>query len=735
MAHSIINVSNRLPITVDGDEIRKSSGGLVTAMEGLTGTDTQLQWIGWPGGVVDEPERQQRLTDRLTNEFGYTPVFLTEAENRGFYEGFSNASLWPLLHYLPSYYRYEPEWWDVYRTVNQRFAETAVAAARDGDMVWVHDYQLMLVPAMIKRANPALRVGFFLHTPFPAYEIFRCHPRRLELVQGLLGADLVGFHTLGYLRHFRTAVQRLVGIESKITVVRQGERHQTHMGVYPIGINADKFLQEMSGDAFARKLEEIRQSFGAKRLVLSVERLDYTKGILRRLEAIDRFLAGTEKVEERDRIKFIFINVPSREGVEEYQELRAEVESLVGRINGRYATLQNSPIHFMHGSVSFTELCALYAAAEVGLVTPLIDGMNLVAKEYVICQTDERPGALVISEFAGASQEMFGALIVNPYDAQQQADAIRQGLAMGDDEKRRRLATMRARVRAFDANAWAKAFINDLASRTRADPAALAPMADRVAQAKQRLRDAVAGGRRVALFLDYDGTLREIEQRPADAFPSAPVLALLDRLKGVGSHVDVAVISGRTPHDLEAWLGAYPFALIADHGASLRHRGATRWERLDRNATYGWKQEVLRVLRLYEETTPGSTVEDKRTSLVWHYRQADHEFATWRARHLATELAVLLANEPVEVRQGRMIVEVAAAQVNKGAAVGHLLADEDYDLILCAGDDVTDESMFELDAKNLLTIKVGDAHTSAQVRLADPPALRRFLLEALGHAG
>jgi trehalose 6-phosphate synthase/phosphatase len=732
MAHSIINVSNRLPITVDGDEIGKSSGGLVTAMEGLTGSGTQLQWIGWPGGVVEEPERQRQLTDRLANEFGYTPVFLTDAENRGFYEGFSNASLWPLLHYLPSYYRYEPEWWDVYRTVNQRFADTAVAAARDGDVVWVHDYQLMLVPAMIKRANPALRVGFFLHTPFPAYEIFRCHPRRLELVQGLLGADLVGFHTLGYLRHFRTAVQRLVGIESKITVVRQGERHQTHMGVYPIGINADKFLEEMSGDAFAKKVEEIRQSFGAKRLVLSVERLDYTKGILRRLEAIDRFLADTEKVEERDRIKFIFINVPSREGVEEYQELRAEVESLVGRINGRYATLQNSPIHFMHGSVSFTELCALYAAAEVGLVTPLIDGMNLVAKEYAICQTDERPGALVISEFAGAAQEMYGALIVNPYDAQQQADAIRQGLAMGDDEKRRRLATMRARVRAFDANAWAKSFINDLAGRARTDAAAVAPMADRVAQAKQRLREAVAGGRRVALFLDYDGTLREIEQRPADAFPSAPVLALLDRLKAAGAHVDVAVISGRTPQDLEAWLGGYPFALIADHGASLRHRGATRWERLDRNATYGWKQEVLRVLRLYEETTPGSTVEDKRTSLVWHYRQADHEFATWRARHLATELAVLLANEPVEVRQGRMIVEVAAAQVNKGAAVGHLLADEDYDLIVCAGDDVTDESMFELDAKNLLTIKVGDAHTSAQVRLPDPPALRRFLLEALG---
>ena len=286
---------------------------------------------------------------------------------------------------------------------------------------------------------------------------------------------------------------------------------------------------------------------------------------------------------------------------------------------------------------------------------------------------------------------------------------------------------MRQRVVSFDAAAWAKAFVDDLLSRAPSVAALEAPMEQRVAEAQREIRDDIRGGRRVGLFLDYDGTLREFVKVPSEAAPTEEMISLFERLAQAGPNVDVTIISGRTPEDLEAWLSKYPFALIADHGASLRRRGETEWQRLDRNAGYGWKPEVLKVLELYTATTPGSRVEDKRTSLVFHYRQADPEFGTWKARHLATELAVLLANEPVEVRQGKMIIEVAAAQINKGAAVRHVLEEATYDCVLCAGDDTTDESMFSLDIKHFTTIKVGDSSTIATLRVKDPAAFRAFL--------
>src|SRR5688572_13348060 len=337
MAGTIINVSNRLPVTIDGDRIKKSSGGLVTAMEGLA--PGNLKWIGWAGDSTADPARQRELEARFTRELGYTPVFMSPQEVAGFYEGFSNSTTWPLLHYLPSYMRYDgPHWWDDYRNVNRRFADAILKTANDGDLVWVHDYQLMLVPAMLREAKPSLRIGFFLHTPFPSYEIFRCHPWRLELIEGLLGANQVGFHTFGYARHFRSTVLRLLGIGSELMRIRR-EGHTSHLGVYPIGINAQKFEEELNRPEHRDQREHFRANFANKRIVISVERMDYTKGIQRRLDAIDLFLH--DNPDRRDEMKFIFISVPSREKVEEYQELLAEVESQTGRPNGKYATVNN----------------------------------------------------------------------------------------------------------------------------------------------------------------------------------------------------------------------------------------------------------------------------------------------------------------------------------------------------------------------------------------------------------
>jgi trehalose 6-phosphate synthase/phosphatase len=723
MPTTLINVSNRLPVTVGADKITKSSGGLVAALEGLSKHEYKTTWIGWPGAAFSEPVRQQEVERVLRDEHGCVPVFLGKEETEAFYEGFSNSSIWPLLHYLPNYMHYEPAWWEHYQNVNRRFAEKVLENAHDGDLVWVHDYQLMLLPALLKAAARHLRVGFFLHTPFPVYEIFRCLPRGRELVAGMLGADRIGFHTFGYLRHFFATAQRLLDLDPELTHIRTGG-YSTALGVYPIGINAAKFEETLNSPEFARRREEFCAVHRDKRIVLSVERMDYTKGILHRLEAIDQFLAGSNRTDD---VRFIFVSVPSREGIEEYQALREEVEARIGRLNGKYATLRNSPIHFIHGSVEFTDLCAMYSLADVALVTPLIDGMNLVAKEYLACQR-ENPGLLILSEFAGAAEELFDAFLVNPYDARAVAEALSAALALSAEEKRARNRAMRERVMRHDAQHWARTFIADLAASPA--PEVVTPGAD-LAEVRDAIARALSENKRVALFLDYDGTLREIERDPQSAAPTPAVEALLRKMQE-RPNLDVTLISGRHQDDLEAWFGAYPFNLIAEHGASARRHGQREWEQLDRNVSYAWKAELLPILHLYEEATPGSFVEEKRASLVWHYRKADPQFGAWKARELAEELVALTANEPIQVRRGRKIVEVSAAEVNKGAAVTRLLEqDEGYGIALCAGDDQTDESMFRLSTPRMLSIKVGDGPTQARYRSADPAAFRQFLEDVL----
>ena len=719
MANTLINVSNRLPVTVKDDQITKSSGGLVAALEGLPEDQFKTLWIGWPGAAFPEQERQQQIARRLSEEYGCIPVFLSEEVAIGFYEGFSNSSIWPLLHYLPMFLRYEPAWWEHYQSVNRTFTEKVLETAHEGDLVWVHDYQLMLVPAMLRKAAPGLKIGFFLHMPFPAYEIFRCHPRRSELITGMLGADRVGFHAFGYLRHFSSTVHRLLRIETGLTHISD-EEHTAALGVYPIGINALRFQETLDSKEFHQRREEFRGAHQGKRLVISVERMDYTKGILHRLEAIDNFLA---KSKENNDVRFLFVSVPSREGIEEYQQLVKEVESRVGQLNGKYATLINTPIHFIHGSIPFVDLCALYALADTALVTPLIDGMNLVAKEFIACQRDNA-GLLILSEFAGAAEELFNAFLVNPYDSAAVATTLQEALALPVEERRQLIVPMREHVLQYDARHWARSFIDDLVSGI-ADNGRTAK--SNIKAVRDEIEQAIRSGRRIALFLDYDGTLREIEREPSAATPTAAVHELLHRLSQQ-PNVEVTILSGRSQEDLDAFLNAYPFRLIAEHGATWRPPGQKQWERLDQKLNYAWKERLLPILRIYQQATPGSVIEEKRSSIVWHYRKAEEEFGTWKASRLEQGLSALTANHPIKVRHGKKMVEVTAAENNKGAALARVLEqNKSYGAVLCAGDDLTDESMFELNIPRMLTVKVGPGRTHARFRVIDPAAFRKLL--------
>ena len=711
MVKRIINIANRLPVSVSGQRIHKSSGGLVSAMNPLREHHNML-WIGWPGSTPSTDVRRSEIAKRLLKEFDSLPVYLSAHEERDFYHGFCNSLLWPILHYNTCDVRQKEKWWDAYKAVNKRFCLAALEHLHDGDMIWIHDYHLMLLPQMLRQAAPHQQIGFFLHTPFPSYETFRCIARRDELLRGMMGADLIGFHTYGYLRHFRSAAMRLLGVDTEINLVRL-EEHVCRMGVYPIGIDAQAFRSELNKPSFKKECERLKKSHSKKRIILSVERLDYSKGLIRRLEAIDRFL---ESYAEKENILFLFISVPSREKVPAYKELRENVEALVGHINGRHSTIHNTPIEFVHDSVKRTQLTALYATADVMLVTPLIDGMNLVAKEYLACRRDDT-GVLILSEFAGAANELSTALTVNPYDVDGMARAIAQALEMPIEEQRRRVAPLRKHVVSNDAQRWAQRFIDDIAGnrmqhlKGRQKKSTAEELADRVRQAKNTI-----------IFLDYDGTLRTFEAHPESAKPTDRINAVLSDLAGLDG-VSVTIISGRSSNNMESWFGRLNVTLVAEHGASCRFPGTISWTPLVEGLDLSWKPHIMEIVQEFARSTPGSAVEDKGTAIVWHYRRCDPEFGFWKAQELLPMLADVASNLPVEVQPGNAIVEIRSLQVSKGHAVRHFTENQPYELIVCIGDDTTDESMFRIRDKRLYSIKIGNGPTSAMRRLSSPDAL------------
>jgi trehalose 6-phosphate synthase/phosphatase len=458
----LIIVSNRLPVTVRSEHghlrITPSSGGLATAL-GRVHYLRQGEWHGWPGDLSRATTADRRVIGSQLAAIGCVAVHLTAAEVAHFYDGFSNGVLWPLLHYQIDKVRLDAEHdWTVYREVNQRFAERIAERLEPSDLVWVHDYQLMLVPSMIRELCPRARIGFFLHVPFPASEVFGILPWRNELVNGLLGADLVSFHTPGYRRNFCDAVARTTGSKIVAGSILHGGR-STRTASHPIGIAFSEFDSGARAPDILEEAAHLRDGARGRKIILGVDRLDYTKGILRRLLAVERLLERSPAL--REKILFVQLAVPSREKVDSYAELRKQVNELVGRINSQYGSPTSAPIQLLYRSISREHLLALYRAADVMLVTPLRDGMNLVAKEYVAARSDEQ-GVLVLSEFAGAATELHEAICVNPYDLGMVAHSIKVALSMPPEEQRARMVSLRERVRTGCVERWVDDFLRDL---------------------------------------------------------------------------------------------------------------------------------------------------------------------------------------------------------------------------------------------------------------------------------
>ncbi len=714
----LLIVSNRLPVSIarEGAEVRlePSSGGLAT---GLSGPHRRLGglWIGWPGPTngLGEDERA-RIAAQLA-EHRAVPVWLDAEEVRHFYEGFSNGVLWPLFHYLLDQVPLHVHDWNAYEQVNRRFAEAVAAHHEPGDLVWVHDYQLMLVPQLIRELVPGARIGFFLHIPFPGWDLFRALPNREQLLEGMLGADLVGFHTASYMRHFSASLLRILGIGVDVDRAQVGDR-TVRLGVFPMGIDAERFARRAADPEVASEVRALRGA-GDCAIMVAIDRLDYTKGIPRRLLAFDALLRHHPAL--RERVRLIQVAVPSRTHVGAYRKFRRRIDALVGRVNGAYATSTWAPVHYIYRNLDERELVALYRAADVMLVTPLRDGMNLVAKEFVATRTDE-DGVLVLSEFAGASAELAEALHVNPYDVDRTSEVYHHALTLPAEERKARMVGLRRRVTAYDVDHWTRSFLGALEATGVAASAATPPAT--LPAAIEHLRAAS----HLLLLLDYDGTLVPHASVPELATPDESLLQLL-RTLAARPHTVVHVVSGRSRDSLERWLGRLPIGLHADHGFWSRAPGATAWVARPM-PPMEWRERALEILEQAAAQTPGSLVEQKTVSIAWHYRMADPEFGATQANELRLHLMELLSNLPVEVVAGSKVIEVRPHGVNKGAIVPPLLAEmPPGTAILALGNDPTDEDLFAALPPDAIAVHVGSQPTRAQIRVPNVAAARRLL--------
>jgi trehalose 6-phosphate synthase len=435
----LLLVSNRLPITIkrsnDGKyDFSMSSGGLVTGLSGLAKTTT-FQWYGWPGLQIPEEEVKE-VTTRLKDDFNAVPVFMDEDVADRHYNAFSNSIMWPLFHYHPGEITFDEGAFDAYQEANRLFAKQIAKDVQDGDLIWVHDYHLMLLPQMLREeigeSKSNVKIGFFLHTPFPSSEIYRILPVRNEILLGVLHCDLIGFHTYDYARHFLSSCSRILGLTTTPNGV-EFEGKIVTVGAFPIGIDPTKLTDGLQKENVKKRIAFLEEKFKGVKIMVGVDRLDYIKGVPQKLHALEVFL--TDHPEWIGKVVLVQVAVPSRQDVEEYQNLRAVVNELVGRINGKFGTVEFMPIHFMHKSVNFDELIALYAVSDVCLVTSTRDGMNLVSFEYIACQ-EKRHGALVLSEFAGAAQSLNGAITVNPWNTEELAGALGDAVTMGPEMRR-----------------------------------------------------------------------------------------------------------------------------------------------------------------------------------------------------------------------------------------------------------------------------------------------------------
>jgi trehalose 6-phosphate synthase/phosphatase len=673
-------------------------------------------------------ELWQEASEQQQNEldFEVQPVFTDKNVYADYYNGLSNSTIWPLFHYFPSLTEYKREYFQAYTTINQAFADTIKGIYQPGDVIWVHDYQLMLLPQMLRDVLPEATIGFFLHIPFPSYEIFRLLPSqwKSQLLRGMMGADLIGFHTHDYVQHFIQSAKMVLRVENTFNTIQFGERI-IKVDLFPIGIDFQKFRSAITNDLVANIGSRLEKTFYDQKILFSVDRLDYTKGLNYRLDGFEEFLETYPEWHEK--IIFIFNIIPSRDVIPAYVDRRRQIEERVSAINGRYSSLQWQPVIYRYNHLEFDELCALYQSADVALITPLRDGMNLVAKEYVASCIDK--GVLILSELTGAASELNEAILVNPTDSTEVAEAINAALTMPLIDQRSRLSFMQRRLAEYNVVKWINDFLQVLDNIKEEQqkqrvhmlsPASVDHILDEYRQAERR-----------CILLDYDGTLAPYQKLPSLAVPGTELLVMLQELSAEPKN-EVVIISGRDADTLGKWMGDLPVTLVAEHGACIRYHGQD-WEQ-QVSTTPEWKEEIRPLMELFVSRCVGSFIEEKTNTLAWHYRNTHPDLGFIRSRELRNSLLQLITNTPLQVIDGNKVLEVRLIGIDKGSSAQKLVKHFKPDFTLCVGDDATDEDMFKALRELGHTIKIGPGNTAANYTLASQiqvlPLLRRFVLKS-----
>jgi trehalose 6-phosphate synthase/phosphatase len=718
-----IFISNRLPVTItigeNGIAFTPSIGGLATGLKSVH-EDKKSLWLGWSGLSSDSlgDAEIREIDSELLSRHKSASVFLSESDIRDYYYGFCNKTIWPLFHYFIEEIEYEHRHWEAYRRVNRKFFERLEEVIEEGDTIWVHDYQLMLLPEMIREKYPDTTIGFFLHIPFPSYELFRLLPWREEILKGLLGSDLIGFHTYDYTRHFLSSVRRILGYEHNLGYLQMGQR-SVKADAFPMGIDYKRYHDALDTDAIREESEDVLKKAQGTKIILSVDRLDYTKGIPERIKSYAEFLRLHPQY--REKVTMILIVAPSRTEVDTYSDLLKEIQELVSNTNGEHGTIGWVPVWFFYRSFGFENLTAIYAAADVLLVTPLRDGMNLVVKEYIAARRDAK-GMVVLSETAGAASELGEAVIVNTNNIREVAEGIKTALEMPETEKITRNKVMHKRLKHYDVEFWANDFLRSLADvKDKQKEHMLIKMDEK--NTERLIKAKKDAGKRLFL-LDYDGTLVQFKDKPEYAVPDKELLELITRLAEDKKNT-VVIISGRDRNTLEEWFGELKINLVAAHGMWVREEGK-KWEQIELLSNE-WKENIRPILEMHTARTPGSLVEEKEYSLAWHYRRCEPELAAVRVNELKDALGDLIGNLNIGLLSGNKVIEIKDTSVNKGRASSLWLNRNEWGLIFVAGDDWTDEDIFNILPDDAWSIKVGSEVSRARFRVDRTENVRELL--------
>ncbi|CAN5191957.1 bifunctional alpha,alpha-trehalose-phosphate synthase (UDP-forming)/trehalose-phosphatase [soil metagenome] len=709
----VIIVSNRLPVSVKKEDgklvFSQSTGGVATGLASYANNPAN-RWIGWPGIASDDLTTADRHEiSRELARHNCVPVFMTKKQIDDFYNGYSNSILWPLFHNLPVHgKKHREQWWRGYRAVNKLFSEAIIKVAQKNSRIWIHDYQLLLVPEMLHAAQPLANIGFFSHIPFPRPKVFTKLPEAKKLLRGMIGAQLIGFHTTGYVNNFLDSCEELdIGTAGKSQIVL-GERI-IRVTDFPMGIDYQKYAESGKSAAVRTAVRKYKLRYRGRKVIVAVDRLEHSKGLVERLEAYREFLQNNRKL--RGKVVLSMVAAPSRTDIDVYRKLGLKLDALVQEINTTFGTRRWKPIDYMNVSLPFEEVSALLQIADVAFIAPIRDGMNLVAKEYIASR--KKQGVLILSETAGAAQELGDALLVNPASPASVVAALEQSLKMPKRELKKRFKAMQLQLSTNTVQNWAGTFMKTLQQPVSGSQTLRTPSLTSTRSAKLKTNYQLAGKR--LLLLDYDGTLQPLADHYDHAQPAKPLLDLLDAL-ATDERNEVVLISGRSKDDLQEWFGTRNINLIAEHGALIKSAGHKTWHETVHSGRR-WKKTILPILQNYTDLTPKAMIEEKQYSLVWHYRQSPAFAAQKNLQILQRVLRPFMQQFGLDLFHGSMILEIKDPGVNKGNAVRRWVKRE-HDFVLAIGDDFTDEDMFAAVPASATSIKVGRGRTIASYRVA-----------------